>query len=409
MELIEQEAEIIREKLKVDLLAAYGDLRTFFSIYGKTPEIEQEVVLLGSSISAVIMSVSDANEKAATITLLKEQANKIIDHIITDFLNKKVVNYANVNSNDEKPEISVVFAAKKVIKKVSRYFDIKEISFEIKLGEITSIIGENGTGKTTLLNIIAGEITIDKGEIVYPLFNMNPKLNWRQIKGNIAYLHQNIHPWDNNITLKKQLQLFAAVKGIKGKDNEYAYNNLAARLDLKKFENNYWNDISGGYKLRFELAKQIIWRPKLLVLDEPLASLDIISQMQFLNDLRSLANSISHSMGIILSSQNIYEVERVSDNIIFLNKGETIYNGPKADIGKHADTKCYEMFTGSEVYELLGTSDYIKEIKDNSFNMMIYTDNDVFKGALLGSLTKAGVDIKYFRDVTNSSRIFFEK
>src|SRR5690606_29231484 len=89
--------------------------------------------------------------------------------------------------------------------------------------------------------------------------------------------------------------------------------------------NHQWSELSSGYKMRFELARTFLRKPKILLLDEPLANLDVLAQQLILEDLKNLSQSISNPLGIVLSSQQLFEVEKVSDKILFLKNGAPIY------------------------------------------------------------------------------------
>jgi ABC-2 type transport system ATP-binding protein len=208
------------------------------------------------------------------------------------------------------------------ITKLYPNFTLKPISLELKYGEITALVGENGNGKTTLLNIIAGKILHSNGTIEYP-FLTDKKSDWYHIKNQIAYITQELPKWRG--LLKDNLHFTLGVNGIKGQKNIDDVNFIIHRLGLEKYANAKWSEISGGFKMRFALAKAILRKPKLLILDEPLANLDISTQNLFLNDLKDISRSIKDKISVILSSQNIYDIKEIADNIIFLSNGESLY------------------------------------------------------------------------------------
>ncbi|MES2516047.1 MAG: ATP-binding cassette domain-containing protein, partial [Bacteroidota bacterium] len=145
----------------------------------------------------------------------------------------------------------------------SRNFKLEPVSLEIKLGELTAVVGENGNGKTTLLRLIAGELSQTSGTVAY--FEQ-PGLEWYDIKGKIAYIPQRPNRWYG--TLIDNLHFFCSINDIKGEENEDHVNYILHRLGLFQFRHLKWTEISSGYRLRFELAKALMMRPKLLVLDE---------------------------------------------------------------------------------------------------------------------------------------------
>ncbi len=103
--------------------------------------------------------------------------------------------------------------------------------------------------------------------------------------------------------------------------------------------------MSGGYRTRFELAKALISRPKLLILDEPLAPLDVLAQLLFLRDVKELAASKRQPLAVIISSQHLYEIEAVADKLVFLNDGVLEFYGRPEEIGADRWENTFELVT----------------------------------------------------------------
>ena len=199
-------------------------------------------------------------------------------------------------------------------------FTLSNISVKLNPGQITGVVGENGNGKTTLLRIIAGDLAIDKGSLSYfDRDSMADNFSWEWAKSRIAYIPQRIPRWFGS--LRKNLIFEATIRGIKGKEADNLVDELVNQLGLEEYIHLKWKEISTGYRLRFQLAKMLISSPDILVLDEPIANLDINAQGKFLGDLRRIVSQEDRSVSVILSSQQLHEIENVSDAIIFLKKG----------------------------------------------------------------------------------------
>ena len=198
-------------------------------------------------------------------------------------------------------------------------FHLEDINLDLYLGEITSVVGENGNGKTTLFRLVVGEISADEGHLEYPLLSLDEnELDWFDIKKQIAYVPQDLPKWYGS--LKSNIQYAAAIHGLKGTDNQREVDFIIRRLGLENHLTKRWKELSGGYKLRFALAKALVTKPKLLVIDEPLANLDFKAQQIILSDLRNLSRSLKHPVAILLSSQHLHEIESVTDNIRIRSK-----------------------------------------------------------------------------------------
>ncbi|MCA0429937.1 MAG: ATP-binding cassette domain-containing protein [Bacteroidetes bacterium] len=284
-------------------------------------------------------------------------------------------------------------------------FKLHELSLNLMLGEITGVVGENGNGKTTLLNLIAGIISTSSGQINYPSLNKN-NLDYYKTKQQIAFIPQRIDKWYG--TLMQNLQFFCAIHNIKANniDDEIEY--ILCRLGLDKFRHLTWNEISSGYRLRFELAKMLLWRPQLLVLDEPLANLDINAQQLLLQDLKFFVKSKAYPLSIILSSQNLHEVERVADNLVFIRQGKTIFNGKQNQIGEQNQNNQFEVSGNFTLKDLKNIFTNAK-VEDTGTTFIITIDKNTSWFDVLSNLNKNNLQLKYYRDITNSTRLLFHK
>jgi ABC-2 type transport system ATP-binding protein len=312
------------------------------------------------------------------------------------------------------PDANITFLGKDITKSYkgkSAKFTLSIPEVELKLGDITAIVGENGNGKTTLLKIITGNLRKTDGQIRYPALDKDNKQDLYKIKQQIAYIPQELSEWEG--LLADNLHFSAAIHGIKGKTNEEEVDFIISRLGLDKYRNYTWKEISGGFKMRFALAKALVWNPKLLILDEPLANLDINTQLLFLQDLRYLADSLMTPKSIILSSQNIYDVENIADNIIFIKDGQALYNGKIETFAEQRNENTFELGCKLSKEKL---TDLLKEINYHEIDMVGYhqfvidtaksvTSNDIL--SLFAN--QQNMSLNYFRDISKSTRKLFKK
>lgn len=299
-------------------------------------------------------------------------------------------------------------------KDVQKYFDnnagfhLGPISLNLVPGEITGIVGENGNGKTTLLRIIAGGLAHNDGEINYNIEGVHND-DWYNIKQQIAFIPQRIPKWYG--TLRENLKFNAAIHGIKGTENDKRCDFIIHRLGLSQFAHLKWKELSSGYKLRFELAKMLVWNPKILVLDEPLANLDINAQQHLLQDIKQIASSIKNPVSVILSSQQLHEIETISDNIIFLRNGNCEYSGEVKKFAEERTENSFEIsgdFSFKELQPLLSKIEGSK-IEDNGTSFTVHIPLTMDQNTFLRTILDMGITLHYYRDISRSTRKLFKK
>jgi ABC-2 type transport system ATP-binding protein len=279
-------------------------------------------------------------------------------------------------------------------------FSLKPISVDIKTGNVLGVVGENGNGKTTLLRCIAGQLALDGGAVDYHLLNHPDNY---AIKNHIAFIPQRIPRWYG--LLKDNLHFSAAIAGVCGAKNNLMVDFMLERLNLTKYANLTWNQISSGYRTRFEIARILLQKPRLLILDEPLANLDINAQQTILTDLIFMAKAAHNPMGIILSSQQLHEVEKVADTVIFIKNGNCLYS---------SNDKAEKITSTAVEFETTASRDLILEAFgqqkiDLQFNGGFYTieSADLTAQQIISSMVQSNLPLSYFRDITYSTKRFF--
>ncbi|MDR1717897.1 MAG: ABC transporter ATP-binding protein [Prevotella sp.] len=283
-------------------------------------------------------------------------------------------------------------------------FALGPVSFDIKAGEIIGLVGENGNGKTTLLRSLCGELQPTSGEIKY-LFS---HANGYDLRSKLIYIPQRTTLWQGS--LLSNLRFTAAAYGITGETNILSVELIVARMGLRKYRTYKWKNLSSGYKMRFELARALLRKPKLLLIDEPLANLDILAQQIVLDDFRDIARSPFRPLGIVLSSQQLYEVEKASDRVIFLKNGTprnldqdtdiTYAETPKLIIEFESDWKQERLYAA---FSAIG----IERLQINGGTYVASFPASVTQNEFLRLILEQQLPLTYFRNISNSTRRFF--
>jgi ABC-2 type transport system ATP-binding protein len=251
--------------------------------------------------------------------------------------------------------------------------------------------------------MLAHDLALSEGQIHYRFHTGGDEYD---LRSQLIYIPQRTPKWHGKV--KDNLMFTATHYGIAPEQNESYVLMMMIRFGLWEFRNHSWNELSSGYKMRFELARTFLRRPKLLLLDEPLANLDILSQQLILEDLRMLGKSIQFPLGIILSSQQLYEVEKVSDEVVFLKQGKpSSFNSLKED-NTEENLLVIELDIVNSREELLAALEglAIKELKLLGSNYYIEMQGTQMTEVLL-RIAQANIQVNYFRNISTSTRRFF--
>lgn len=228
-----------------------------------------------------------------------------------------------MTSNNMKKIVEV----KNLKKAFNGFMAVDDVSFEIGKGEILGLLGPNGAGKTTIIHILLGLTIPTSGEI--RIFDMELSKRRREILNYLNFSSSYVS-MPLSLTVRENLRIFAMLYGIKNsKDkieellNEFEISDLGDKLVRK---------LSSGQVTRVCLAKALLNEPKLLLLDEPTASLD----PDISDKTRKLLKRFRDERGltILYTSHNMKEMEEMSDRIVFLDKGKVIASGTPGEVVK---------------------------------------------------------------------------
>ena len=201
---------------------------------------------------------------------------------------------------------------------------LKKVSFEVKKGEFLALLGPNGAGKSTLINIVSGNTHKSSGEVIVGKHNLDTEeLETKKILGVVP---QEI-TFDSFFTVNEVLNLQSGYFGIA--NNQKYINELLKDLSLSDKKDVNTRTLSGGMKRRLLIAKALVHKPKILILDEPTAGVDIELRQQLYTFLKKL-----HSQGItiILTTHYLEEAEELCERVVIINKGEIIADAPKENL-----------------------------------------------------------------------------
>jgi molybdate transport system ATP-binding protein len=217
------------------------------------------------------------------------------------------------------------------IEKRLRDFDL-EVNLKISKGEILMLVGDNGCGKTTLLNMIAGLIGPDAGMIALdgrPLFDSGLKIDVTPERRNIGYVFQSYALFPH-MSVYDNVAFGLRTRKLSRKEIDLLVRDHLTAAGLWEIRNARAVDISGGQKQRAALARALIIEPDILLLDEPLSALDVRKQAAMRKDLRERI----HSCGApsIIVTHDLRDVASIGDRACLLERGRIALAGRAEDV-----------------------------------------------------------------------------
>ncbi len=196
-----------------------------------------------------------------------------------------------------------------------------KVNFEVNKNEFLTLFGKSGSGKTTILRMIAGLENPDTGFIEVEgktYFNSKKKINIPPQKRKVGFVFQNYALFPN-MTVYENLE-FAMEKPNKQKIEE-----ILEIVELQDLKNRYPNTLSGGQQQRVALARAIIRNPLILLLDEPLSALDLSVRLKLQDEIKKIHKLLN--LTTLMVSHDKPEVFKLSDRVLWIDKGKIIKTG----------------------------------------------------------------------------------
>ncbi|MGS0742305.1 ABC transporter ATP-binding protein [Glaciimonas sp. GG7] len=221
------------------------------------------------------------------------------------------------------------------VERINKYFGdkhvVKNLSLQVRHGEIFGFLGPNGSGKTTTIRMMCGLLTPDSGRgtcLGFDILSQSP-----QIKQRVGYMTQKFSYWDD-LSIRENLDFVARVYGMQNR--KQAVDRSLEKLGLSSRAKQLAGSLSGGWKQRLALAACMLHEPQLLLLDEPTAGVDPGARRDFWEELHNLA---AQGISVLVSTHYMDEAERCH-KLAYLAYGQLLIQGTAAEIvaGQHLST-----------------------------------------------------------------------
>ena len=237
---------------------------------------------------------------------------------------------------------------------------LKDLNLEVKEGEILGLLGPNGAGKSTFINILAGVTDKTSGEVIVWGFDLDK--NPRQVRVSLGIVPQEINV-DPFFTPKKLLDLQAGLFGVKKKDR--ITDTVLDLVALKDKSNSYTRNLSGGMKRRLLIAKALVHKPPIIILDEPTAGVDVDLRKNLWDNIRSLRKL---GVTIILTTHYLQEAEELCDRVGIIHKGNLIALDTTENMLNKIQTKTLKFEINKRIV--------LDNTNNKDFNILTNTDSE---------------------------------
>jgi ABC-2 type transport system ATP-binding protein len=215
---------------------------------------------------------------------------------------------------------------------------VDDIAFEVRPGEIVGLVGPNGAGKTTTISMVMGVLAPTAGQVCIGGFDIARRRSQALALTNFAAAYA---PLPGNLTVEQNLRVFGMIYGVR--DLTARIDELVAEYDLVPFRKTKTGVLSSGEQTRVTLAKAMLNRPKLLLLDEPTASIDPATARRVRRHIVDVAEKAG--AGVLWTSHNMYEVAEVCHRVLFLSRGRILLSGEPAKlVAEHRASSLEDLF-----------------------------------------------------------------
>jgi ABC-2 type transport system ATP-binding protein len=233
---------------------------------------------------------------------------------------------------------TLALKASRLCKRYGSVRAVDEISFSVHHGEIVGLLGPNGAGKTTTINMVLGILQPSSGSVEIEGIDIARHRSQALAHTNFAAAYAGL---PGNLTVAQNLRIFGLLYDVAGLNERI--DELLDEFDLRRLRNTRSGLLSSGEQTRLALAKAVLNRPRLLLLDEPTVSLDPSAADLMRIRIRAMASEAG--CGILWTSHNMYEVAQTCHRVLFVSRGRILLEGdPKTLPHEHGAETLEELF-----------------------------------------------------------------
>mgnify|MGYP002671968475 FL=1 len=276
-----------------------------------------------------------------------------------------------------------IVSVKNLSHRYSVQWAVKDVSFEINEKGVTGLLGSNGAGKSTTMNIICGVLNQTQGDVF--INGVNLRENPVEAKKNIGFLPQQ-PPLYTDLTVGEYLRHAAFLRLVEPDKVDEAVDLALEKCSITHFRDRLIKNLSGGYQQRVGIAQAIVHNPQFVVLDEPTNGLD----PNQIVDIRNLIRDIAKHHAVLLSTHILSEVQAICDNIYMIESGKLVFSGTMEEFDNYVAPESFIVeFANSpskEVLENLTENNGIEALEDGSYRIFLKDDISITEKYIQESL-----------------------
>lgn len=261
---------------------------------------------------------------------------------------------------------------------------IEDINFEIKEKGVLGLLGSNGAGKSTTMNIICGVLNQTEGEVYLNGYNL--RTNPVEAKRHIGFLPPK-PPLYPDITVEEYLTYCAHLRLMPTHEIPAAVERAMKRCDITHFRERIINNLSGGYQQRVGIAQAIVHNPRFVVLDEPTNGLD----PNQIVEIRHLIKEIATDHAVLLSTHILSEVQATCNNIKMIEQGKLVFSGSMDDFNNYvAPSTLLVKFDAAPSEQTLGAIEgvaRVEKLDPRSYRLQFDASKDISEHIVQLSVT----------------------
>lgn len=234
---------------------------------------------------------------------------------------------------------SIALDAQSVRHSYGQHAALVDLNLQVQAGEVFALLGPNGSGKTTLFRLISTLARVQHGDIC--VFGQSVKSAMAAVRASLGVVFQS-PSLDPKLTVAENIDCQAALYGISRRDLRERKSEIVGQLGLEDRLRTPTEQLSGGLKRRVELAKVILHRPRLLLMDEPSTGLDPASRLDLWHALKQLQRK--NGVTVLLTTHLLEEADK-ADRIAIVHQGKTVALGPPQELRRGLGTQVLSIHT----------------------------------------------------------------